>query len=213
MQDKKIIQLTVGPISTNCWIYPIDETSVAIIDPGDEADAIISALKKAALTPVYILLTHGHFDHIMAVPKILEAFSGQCRIAIHRLDSDCLGEGSYEIHKKSMKSAMGDTSMLDFYWHGMPPADILLEEGSIIGPFTVMHLPGHTPGCAAFFDKENKVLFTGDVLFSGAYGRTDLPGGNESRMFESLERLFKMDPDIMVYPGHGGTTSIGRERR
>ena len=170
-----IIKLTVGPIAANCWIYPIDETSVAVIDPGEEADAIISALKKSNLTPKYILLTHGHFDHIGAVPKLSESFKGQCQIAIHRLDADYLGEGSYEIHKQSMMTAIGDISLLDYYWSDMPSADILLDEGSSIGPFTVLHIPGHTRGSVAFWDKEKSILFTGDTLFAGAYGRTDLP--------------------------------------
>ena len=208
---KSIIKLVVGPIATNCWIYPIDEAYVAVIDPGDEADAIISALKKSNLTPKYILLTHGHFDHIGAVPKLSEAFKGQCQIAIHRLDADCLGEGSYEIHKRSTMSAMGDTSLLDYYWDNMPNADILLDEGSVIGPFTVMHLPGHTQGSAAFWDKGEGVLFTGDTLFNRGYGRTDLPGGSQEQIRESLMRLFAMDRNIAVYPGHGETTSIGRE--
>jgi len=88
----------------------------------------------------------------------------------------------------------------------------LLEEGSTIGPFTVLHVPGHTPGCAAFWDKEQKVLFTGDTLFQRGYGRTDLPGGNEKDLVKSLNRLFSMDPDIKVYPGHGESTTIGQEK-
>ena len=212
--SKNIIKLTVGPFATNCWIYPIDDTSVAIIDPGEEADAIISALKKSKLTPKYILLTHGHFDHIEAVAKLSETFSGLCQIAIHRLDSEYLGEGSRDVHKRSLEAAMGDTSLLDHYWKNMlPGADILLEEGSEIGPFTVIHLPGHTQGSVAFWDKEEGVLFTGDTLFNRGYGRTDLPGGSEEQIFGSLRRLFKMDPNVAVYPGHGETTSIGKELR
>jgi glyoxylase-like metal-dependent hydrolase (beta-lactamase superfamily II) len=212
MRGKKIIQLTVGPIATNCWIYPLSNEKAAVIDPGDEADLIISTLKKLNLCPDFIILTHGHFDHIGAVPLLAAAFnSASPQIAIHRLDSEYLGADSYKAHSLSIKAAMGDTSFIDTLWEKMPAADILLEEDSTIGPLTVLQLPGHTPGSAAFYDKEEGVLFTGDTLFEGSWGRTDLPGGNEGQIMASLSRLFKMDPNVKVCPGHGNTTTIGRE--
>ena len=232
MPKKNIAHLTVGALATNCWIYPLGEKEAAIIDPGDEADKIISALKRLTLIPKFILLTHGHFDHIAAVPPLASAFSphntqtgdlqigdlqigdlqiGDLQIAIHRLDSEYLGPEAYKAHSISMKAVMGDTSFLDALWNNMPPPDLLLEEGDTIGPFTVLHLPGHTRGSAAFWDKEEGVLFTGDTLFKDGYGRTDLPGGNEDDIFASLRRLFTMDGNIEVYPGHGGTTTIRRE--
>jgi glyoxylase-like metal-dependent hydrolase (beta-lactamase superfamily II) len=212
MQGKKIFQLTVGPIATNCWIYPLSDEKAAVIDPGDEADLIISTLKKLSLCPDFILLTHGHFDHIGAVPSLAASFSSvSLQIAIHRLDSEYLGADSYKIHSLSIKAAMGDASFIDALWKKMPTADLLLEEGGTIGPLTVLHLPGHTSGSAAFWDKQAGVLFTGDTLFEDSWGRTDLPGGNERQIMASLNRLFKMDPNIKVYPGHGNTTTIGRE--
>jgi len=212
MPEEKIINLTVGPIATNCWIYRFNGNRAAIIDPGDEADRIISTLLKSRLVPKYILLTHGHFDHICAVPYLAKAFSDKVKIAIHNMDSEYLGPNSFDVHKKSMKAAMGDTSLMDAFWTEMPPADILLEEGSIVGPFTVLHLPGHSPGSAAFWDKNEGVLFSGDTLFAGACGRTDLPGGSEKDMMASLRRLSEMDGSIKVYPGHGETTTIEGER-
>jgi len=209
MANKDIIQLVVGPIATNCWIYPLGNGSAAIIDPGDEADVIISALEKASLVPEYILLSHGHFDHICAVP----ALAGKgIKTAIHRFDSKYLGPGAYDVHRHSAKAAMGDASFIDMFWSDMPPADIILEEGSCVGPFTVVHLPGHTQGSVAFWDKEAGVLFTGDTLFKRGYGRTDLPDGDEQQLFDSLRRLFSMDGNIKVYPGHGDATTIGQER-
>jgi len=128
------------------------------------------------------------------------------------MDSEYLGPDSFDVHKKSMKAAMGDTSLMDAFWTEMPPADILLEEGSVVGPFTVLHLPGHSPGSAAFWDKGEGVLFSGDTLFAGTCGRTDLPGGSEKDMMASLRRLSEMDGSIKVYPGHGETTTIEDER-
>jgi len=216
MSDKNITLLVVGPIATNCWIYPLGDGTAAVIDPGDEAEVIISALEKKSLVPRYILLSHGHFDHICAVPKLAKAFKDKAQlsvqIAIHKLDSEYLGPNAYEVHKKSVKAAMGIGALLDVFWKDMPPADILLEDGSEIGPFTVLHLPGHTPGGAAFLDKEAGVLFTGDTLFRRGYGRTDLPGGNEQQLYQSLSRLQTLDPNIKVYPGHGDTTTIGSEK-
>jgi len=171
---------------------------------------IISALKKNSLTPKYILLTHGHFDHICAVPQLKKEYPG-AQIAIHALDAEYLGPEAYKAHEKSVKRAMGSSDFIDALWEDLPSAGIILEEGSEIGPFTVLHLPGHTPGSIAFWDKKAGVLFTGDTLFYRGYGRTDLPGGSQKQMSESLARLFAMDGGIRVFPGHGETTSIGQE--
>jgi len=212
MANEKIIKLTVGPIATNCWIYPLGDGTAAIIDPGDESDKIISAMLKAQLKPKYILLTHGHFDHICALPYLVTTFRDKVKIAIHSHDSEYLGPEAHNVHKESMKAAIGDTSLLDMSWSEMPSADILLEEGSTIGPFTVLSLPGHTPGSVAFWDKSAGVLFSGDTLFNDGYGRTDLPGGDASAIAASLRRLFTLDESIVVYPGHGDITTIGREK-
>jgi len=211
--SEKIINLTVGPIATNCWIYTYGDKEAAIIDPGDEVDVIISALKKSSFIPKYILLTHGHFDHIGAVPQLVSAFNAKPQIAIHNLDSMYLGPDAYKAHSISVRAAMGSTAFIDAFWNNMPMPDILLDEGSTIGPFTVLHLPGHTHGSTAFLDKEASNLFTGDTLFKNGYGRTDLPGGDTDQIFKSLQRLYNMDANIKVYPGHGDTTTIKQEAR
>lgn len=223
MSKKNITRLIVGQIETNCWLYPLGEKEAAVIDPGAEEDLIISTLNKLNLTPRYILLTHGHFDHIAALPELMAACSANSQtarhtapqIAIHRLDSKYIGSGAYNVHRPSIIAAMGGPSYVDIFLPAgkkeMPPADFLLEDGGTIGPFTVLHLPGHTGGSAAFWDKDEGVIFTGDTLFKGNYGRTDLPDGNERDIFASLRRLFAMDGHIEVYPGHGDTTTIARE--
>jgi len=218
MLKKNITRLTVGPISTNCWIYPLGEKEAVVIDPGAEEELIVSTLNKLNLIPRYILLTHGHFDHIAALPELAEACVNQQtapEIAIHKLDSKYLGADAYKVHRPNIEAAMGDASYVDVFLPAgkkeMPPADCLLEEGGKIGAFTVLHLPGHTGGSVAFWDRDEGVIFSGDTLFKGACGRTDLPDGSEKEMIASLRRLFAMDGNIMVYPGHGETTTIARE--
>ena len=224
MREHKIEHITVGDIATNCWIYPFSESGAAapdrphgfqncaVIDPGDEAERIIARLRELKLAPKYILLTHGHFDHIAALPA-LAAACPEALIAIHRGDGDYLGPGSYNVHVRSFSAAGGIAAYIDSLWEDMPPPDTSLEEGDTIGPFTVLHLPGHTQGSAGFWDKEAKVLFSGDTLFRGDYGRTDLPGGDRTQLFASLRRLFSMDGETMVLPGHGPITKIGEEAR
>jgi len=218
MSKKNITQLIVGPLSTNCWIYPLGEKEAVVIDPGAEEGLIISTLNKLNLFPRYILLTHGHFDHIAALPEFAAACSVYQKapeIAIHRLDSKYLGADAYKVHRPNIAEAMGDASYIDVFLpegkKEMPSADFLFEEGDKIGDFTVLHLPGHTAGSAAFWDKEEGVIFTGDTLFEGAYGRTDFSDGSEQDIYASLRRLFAMDGNIKVYPGHGRATSIARE--
>ncbi|MCL2043301.1 MAG: MBL fold metallo-hydrolase [Treponema sp.] len=203
----KIHQLVVGAIATNCWIYPLEKGACAVIDPGEDGSRIIGYLDHHNLFPEYILLTHGHFDHIGALPA-LSAKYGKRHIAIHAADAEYLGPDSYPVHNRSISIAAGSSAYLDALWEEMPPPDSTLEEGSTIGSFSVLHLPGHTPGSIGLWDKDSGVLFTGDTLFEGDYGRTDLPGGSEEQLFASLKRIFSMDGNIQVYPGHGGTTTI-----
>jgi len=232
MSKNNITHLAVGLLATNCWIYPLGEKEAAVIDPGAEEDLIVTTLNKLNLYPRYILLTHGHFDHIAALPELAAVYTGNAQsaphfapqsapqtappqIAIHKFDSKYLGAEAYKVHRPNIEAAMGNTSYVDVFLPAgkkeMPQADIILEEGSTIGPFTVLHLPGHTGGSVAFWDKDEGVIFTGDTLFEGAYGRTDLPDGNEQDIYASLRRLFAMDGNIKVYPGHGRTTTIARE--
>jgi glyoxylase-like metal-dependent hydrolase (beta-lactamase superfamily II) len=230
MQEIKVDHIVVGDIAANCWIYPLAGTHIpldiqipsgfqgcALIDPGDEAPRIIAHLRQLRLHPVYILLTHGHFDHIAALPSLVEAYRKQAEgggkyplIAIHQNDAEYLGAGAYQAHYRSF-AAMGAAAYIDEKWEDMPPPDILLTEGDVVGPFTILSLPGHTPGSVAFWDKKAKILFSGDTLFKGDYGRSDLPGGSEPTLIASLKRLFALDGEIRVYPGHDSVTSIGRE--
>ncbi|MDR2245538.1 MAG: MBL fold metallo-hydrolase [Treponema sp.] len=215
--------LVLGAIGTNCYILPLDAFTppdegagsqpgdapqpCAVIDPGGQAPAIIARMAKLNCYPRYILLTHGHFDHVAALPHLAEAFP-QAIIAIHAGDAAYLGKASYSVHREGFAAA-GDASYVDLFWKGMPPPGLLLEEGDKAGPFTVLHLPGHTPGSVGFYLAGPKLLFSGDTLFQGGYGRTDLPGGDWRSLRHSLKRLLAMDGDISVFPGHGPATALG----
>jgi glyoxylase-like metal-dependent hydrolase (beta-lactamase superfamily II) len=211
MQEKSLTHITVGDIATNCWIYPLNDGECALIDPGAEPDRIMARLKTLMRKPVYILLTHGHFDHIAALPRLAAAFAPV--IAIHREDAEYLGPGSFQVHCRSFTVAAGNAAYVEALWEDMPGPTVELADGDAIGPFRVIHLPGHTPGSVAYYDEGAKILFSGDTMFRGDYGRTDLPGGDHAKIMASLKRLFAMDKDIRVYPGHGPATTIGEEAR
>lgn len=196
-----IDQLRVGGLETNCWIVPLARDFSApaggaerplrgeciLIDPGDNGAQILARLDKLLLQPRYVAITHAHFDHVTALPEIAAAYPG-AEIAIHRLEAAQLGSQS------------------------LPAASALLDDGDKLGPFQILHLPGHSPGSIALYWPEEKVLFSGDTLFDGDVGRSDLPGGSETALAQSLRRLFTLDGDIQVYPGHGPLTTIGREK-
>ncbi|MDR0289466.1 MAG: MBL fold metallo-hydrolase [Treponema sp.] len=203
---KEIHNIVVGGISANCWIY-----GDAVIDPGEEGDRILAFLDQLKLSPKHILLTHGHLDHIGAVPTLAERYGASAEIAIHAADAEYLGPDSYSAHRESFLAAAGTSIYVDSFWKDMPPHGRLLAEGDTVGPFTVLHLPGHTPGSIGLWDQEAGILFSGDTLFCAGVGRTDLPGGSEKQLYSSLKRLFAMDSSIRVFPGHGPATSIGRE--
>ena len=225
MMNKKIDCVTVGDIRTNCWLYATEDPPnrsgqqpCVIIDPGDEADLIISRLRELNWIPLYIFLTHGHLDHLAALPDLLSVFGKSSsnpgwvpKIYIHRLDVDYLGKNALSVHRRCFSAGGGDTAFVDALWKPLPEADSFFEEKDTAGPFTVLHLPGHSPGSVGLYDEKAGVLFSGDTLFRGNYGRTDLPGGDWNQLAQSLKRLLSMEEDTVVCPGHGEPTTIKEE--
>jgi glyoxylase-like metal-dependent hydrolase (beta-lactamase superfamily II) len=205
-----IARLEVGMLGTNCWIYVFDN-DVFVVDPGGDTETIIAFLKSKRLAITQILLTHGHFDHIMALPGIHRAFPSAA-ISIHRADQGFVDGDALKRHCSDFKMAAGDDAFILSNWQEMPSVTRLLEGGDTVGPFTVLHTPGHTPGSVSYYHRDMRTLFSGDTLFRGGIGRTDLSGGDRTAMAESLRRLFALDGDTQVFPGHGEPTTIETER-
>ncbi|MFA5903711.1 MAG: MBL fold metallo-hydrolase [Desulfobacula sp.] len=198
-----IKKLEVGPIMANCFILGCESTKEAVvIDPGDDADRILMTLAKSELKVKYLINTHGHFDHVGANKRMKDVTGAQ--LAIHPDDEPMFQELS--------RSAM----MFGLSAENSPPADILLKDGDEIsfGTITlkVIHTPGHTKGGISLYTKGH--LFAGDTLFAGSIGRTDLGGGDYDTLISSIkEKLLILDPETVVYTGHGPETTIGNEKR
>ncbi|GHV86471.1 MBL fold hydrolase [Spirochaetia bacterium] len=209
------IRIPVGELQTNCWIIPLTEEmeepgTCILVDPGDEGGRILAQLTKLKLQPRCIVLTHGHFDHVAALPELAAAFP-HVTIAIHTTEQAKLGPGSLELHRRDF-AAVDALSYVDARWKPLPAASLFLNEGDSLEPFTVLHLPGHSPGSIGLYQQTEKILISGDTLFFAGVGRTDLAGGDEQQLNHSLARLFTLDGDTAVYPGHGPATTIRRER-
>jgi len=197
----EVITIKVGPWETNCYLVtPKGGEESMIIDPGAEPERILSQVR--GLNVRYIINTHGHSDHIGANRAIKEV-SG-AKILIHRDDASML---TYPRENLSLLWSQEITS---------PPADRLLEGGEKIRldgiSWKVIHTPGHSPGGISLLG--DNWLFSGDTLFARSVGRTDLPGSSWEVLLESIrEKFLTLDDQVIVYPGHGPSTTIGEERR
>jgi glyoxylase-like metal-dependent hydrolase (beta-lactamase superfamily II) len=212
----QIERLVVGDLGVNCWIVfsgglENSASYCALIDPGEDAGRIMDRLESISLRPVHILLTHGHFDHIAALPDLHAVYS-DAAVVINRLDAPYLGPASLDLHRRSFSAAAGVSSYVDALWKPMPGPDRELDDGDRVGPFKVLSVPGHTPGSTAFLLEDQKILFSGDTLFRGNYGRVDLPGGNLREIEKSIGRILALDGNIRLLPGHGDTTTVAAER-
>jgi len=183
-----IIRLPIGLLDSNCYIiYDHDRGTGAIVDPGvEDTRALLREVDHRRLHISHILNTHGHFDHVMA-NNLLDLPGAD--LAIHAGDRDLLMAG-------------GGAPMFGLPFVPSPEPTLM-----------VLHTPGHTPGCVCFYLPEEEGLLTGDTLFAGSVGRTDLPGSSPQALERSLKRLCRLPGRTRVYPGHGDTTTIDREQR
>lgn len=198
--------IVVGQNQTNCYILGCSDTKEAvIIDPGADTLNIKRAIKEAAVKPGFIINTHGHADHIASNKDF------NLPIYIHKLDADFL------------KSPYKNMSVFFGFFITSPPAERLLEgaEKIMLGEMVleIIHTPGHTPGgiCIKVETSHRSVstiVFTGDTLFKDGVGRTDLPGSSEKDLYDSIKnKLLVLGDDVVIYPGHGASSTIGKERK
>ena len=204
----EICRVLCGAYGENAYIVrAVDAPKCVLVDPGDGLAAIETALTAAGCPLGAILLTHGHFDHTLAAGVLARKHG--VPVYIHADDLDMLEDprrNAYDAMAATLPSPTGVGAA------AYPAGDG--EAFSVCGlTFTLLHTPGHTPGSVCLYDEAHAVLFSGDTLFSMGYGRTDLPGGSDAQMYASLLRLFRLPEGVRVLPGHGGETTISREKR
>ena len=200
----EVRMLTVGQVAENCFVFRRDDSDRAlVVDPGEEPERILGAIKEMGVGVDAILLTHTHFDHIGAVAPVAKATGAP--VYCPELEVPVLAD-----------------IMAYIPWPGFGPYESYDADETISGgeklelagmEIDVLHTPGHSPGHVTFSIPDEKALFSGDVLFQGSVGRVDLPGGDGPTLLESLRLLVDGYPeDTTVYPGHMGITTLGAER-
>jgi hydroxyacylglutathione hydrolase len=198
----KYKEVVVGALETNCYLVYCEETlQCAVVDPGAEPERIFLEIAEAELKPVVIINTHGHVDHIGANRDMKDHFG--VPLYIHAADSPMLGK----IQQLELSLFLGAKDS--------PPADHLMSDGEEIkignSVLRVLHTPGHSPGSVSLLG--DGFLLSGDTLFFEGVGRTDLPGGSQKQLEQSLrEKVMTLPDETVVLPGHGPLTSIGQER-
>ena len=202
--DFKIICTPVGSYQANCYFLYNDKNEAIIIDPGAEAKNIVDFVKERGFRVSKILLTHAHPDHFGAMREVRKALNVPAYIS----------EKDEVLMEDRCQTVMNSLLDLGVTMNDVK-ADVLFKDGDEI-PFgdkkiKVILTPGHTPGGACFMI--DNVLFTGDTLFRGSIGRTDLPGGDYSKIMDSLKKLMTLPDSTIVLPGHGGETTIGLEKQ
>lgn len=198
--------LVTRPFDQNTLLVALPGSNrCVVVDPGFGPQRIIAEIDRLQWTPVQILLTHGHIDHIAGNEAIKKRWP-EAPIWIGRFDAPMLTDATLNLSKPFGMPFVS------------PPADRLLEHGETIEAagmsFEVRHIPGHSPGHVVFIHRatEGIDVLGGDVLFQGSIGRTDFPGGSQTLLVSGIrEKLFDLDPAAVVYPGHGPTTTIGEE--
>jgi hydroxyacylglutathione hydrolase len=203
----KIDRLILGAFETNGYVVRTDEaaTECLVIDPGLDGSDLVAFLEEHQLTPVAVVLTHGHADHIVGLAALRQRYPG-LKVFIHQLDAPLLADPDANL------SGLAGLTFVT------APADILLREGDVIEEagvrLQVLHTPGHTLGGICLYAEADNLVFAGDTLFADSVGRTDFPGGDMEQLIESIRtKLFTLPDKTAVYPGHGMRTTIGREKR
>lgn len=218
--------LVVGNLESNCHIIGDEDSGEAmIVDPGDEPDRIIDAIGERRLKPVYVVCTHGHFDHVGAVSDMKSETGAKVvlhrdELGVYRAATDMAAFWGFKLSfATSFHWPAGYSQEMRASWgpgdHALPYPDLFVAEGDQLAlgdlSFTVLHTPGHSPGGICLYG--HGVVVTGDTLFAGSVGRTDFEGGSMVKLKQSFRRLMGLPEETAVLSGHGPRTTIGQERR
>ena len=195
-------RIIVGPLESNCYIIADERTKeTLLVDPGDEPDRIIDVINKNNFKIKYIILTHAHFDHVGALSDIKQETGAP--IIIHHDE------------RETYRGTREHAAFLGFEIDEIPEPDVLVSEGDILEigdlKFEIIHTPGHSPGGICLLGKD--ILITGDTIFAGSVGRTDLHGGDILQLKNSFKRIMSLSEEIKILPGHGPETTVGREKK
>lgn len=204
MKKLELQKCILGMVSTNCYFLKNKETGeLLIVDPADAPERIFQKVQEMDAKPAGILLTHGHYDHILAAEAVKKEYD--IKIYACQKEAELLADPTWNLSSYSGKSCAikPDVQLTDL--------DVFEAAGFSI---QMIHTPGHTPGSCCYYLKDEGVLFSGDTLFYGSVGRTDFPGGSTGQIVRSLHRLTDSLPEeTEVYPGHDVSTTIGYEKR
>ncbi len=204
----KIFKLVFSPIEVNTYILADDSDNCAIIDCGcydkEESERLLDFIKSKSINPVLLLNTHCHLDHIFGNRLVLERFG--------------LRPYSSELDEMNRKDAVQHAILFGLTMDDPPEPAGYISDNQIVTfgteKLVALHVPGHTAGSLAFYSEKNNCVFTGDALFAGSIGRTDLPGGNYDTLIGSIKnKLLVLPPSTVVYPGHGDETTIEKEMK
>ncbi len=205
----QIHTLIFNPFMENTYVVFDETNEAAIIDPGcsnkDEENILVNFIEENNLTPVKLLNTHGHIDHILGNRFVKNKYNLQLEAHI---DDEFLMVSASNYGSALGISMTEEPIMIDKY---LTEEDTIKFGNSV---FNILHVPGHSPGSIVFYNTKAKILISGDVLFNNSIGRTDLPGGNFDLLTKGIEeKIFTLDKNIKVYPGHGTSTSIEKEKK
>jgi hydroxyacylglutathione hydrolase len=197
----EVVTLPLGQLQTNCYLVICPETRSALaIDPADQAGRVLAAGRALGARIEQILLTHAHLDHIMGLPDLIEETSA--KLIVHRREIEMLGQYArlFGLRREQLPKLEPDVTLA---------GGEDLTVGSMRG--AIIHTPGHSPGAVSLHIGDT--VFTGDTLFAQGVGRVDLPGGDHQVLLASIEKLFLLPDETVVYPGHGPSSTIGAEKR